>query len=112
VSGFSESIADRMLRNAVEVIERVERIIADPNHPAIYPFVASYLSDRPGVWVYAQEIVTASDDHFTLSGVGAVMGDLHDQGLVTTIGIAGEANRRAKWDTPASQVAPTGEPEL
>ena len=69
-----------------------------PPKPLLYPFVRGYLSARPFQWIYAQEIVNASDGHFTLRGVGAAMGSLHDEGHVTTIGIAGQENRRAKWD--------------
>ena len=111
MSAFSKSISDPILRNTVEVTELIGAILAAPDRPLIYPFVREYLSTRSG-WVYAQEVVDASAGFFTLTGVGAVMGDLHDQGLVTTIGIAGEANRRAKWDSPATQVVEPVDGEL
>lgn len=98
MSQFSKSIENPMLRNAIEVSELVGAIIASPDRPAIYPFVREYLSARPFQWITAQEVVAASGDFFTVGGVGAAMGSLHDEGLVTTLGVVGQGSRRAKWN--------------
>jgi len=90
-------MTDANLQVAQLTHRMVEDAIAAPR-PLIYPFVRNYLADRPYTLVYAQEIVDASDGYFTLAGVGAVMGDLHDHGLVTTSGVSGTAGRRAVWD--------------